>query len=304
MKILYVIAGMFLLVPATVRGSEAARYPRSGLLVDPAELAEEEARDNFTILDARKREEYDTEHVPGALWVDVSAWSEALGDGRDSEAWSVRIGELGISHKSKIVVYDDNRSRDSARVWWLLRYWGAGDVRLLNGGWKGWKAADLPVSSEEPQVERATFKATAATERLMTAQEVLDILKSGAIQIVDARSEAEFCGIDKQKNKVGGAIPGAKHLEWDDLIDSKTDRFKDADELRRLFAEAKIELDRPAVSHCQSGGRASVMAFALELMGVRDVRNYYRGWSEWGNEEGLPVMVPEEQKRKAEDTAE
>lgn len=304
MKIFPLLVGIALLSPAMVWGSEAAGYPRGGLLVDPTELAEEKARDNFTILDARKREDYETEHVPGARWVDVSEWSKALGDGRDSEAWSVRIGELGIGHESKIVVYDDSRSRDSARVWWLLRYWGAGDVRLLNGGWKGWKAADLPVSSEEPQVDQATFKATAATERLMTAQEVLDILKSGAIQIVDARSEAEFCGIDKQENKVGGAIPGAKHLEWDDLIDSKTDRFKDAGELRRVFAEANIELDRPAVSHCQSGGRASVMAFALELMGAKDVRNYYRGWSEWGNEEGLPVMVPEEQTGEAEDTAE
>lgn len=36
-----------------------------------------------------------------------------------------------------------------------------------------------------------------------------------------------------------------------------------------------------------------MMAFGLELMGARDVRNYYRGWSEWGNSENTPVIVSE-----------
>jgi 3-mercaptopyruvate sulfurtransferase SseA len=34
------------------------------------------------------------------------------------------------------------------------------------------------------------------------------------------------------------------------------------------------------------------MAFALELMGVKSVRNYYRSWSEWGNAEDTPIEKP------------
>ena len=90
-----------------------------------------------------------------------------------------------------------------------------------------------------------------------------------------------------------GAIPGAKHLEWDDLIDSETQRFKLADELSRLFREAGIDPTKPVTTHCQSGGRASVMAFALELMGDDQVRNYYRGWSQWGNESDTPIETPQ-----------
>jgi thiosulfate/3-mercaptopyruvate sulfurtransferase len=124
-------------------------------------------------------------------------------------------------------------------------------------------------------------------------QQVLELLPGDKLQIVDVRSDDEFCGIDIKENKRGGAIPGAKHLEWSDLIDQESERFKSPEELRGLLDEADIDLDRPMASHCQSGGRASVMAFGLELMGAKEARNYFRGWSEWGNAEHTPVVVPE-----------
>ena len=87
-------------------------------------------------------------------------------------------------------------------------------------------------------------------------------------------------------------MPGAKHLEWSDTLDKKTGRFKTAAELRRLFRDAGIDPSRPAVTYCQSGGRASVTAFALELMGAKHVGNYYKSWSEWGNADDTPVAKP------------
>jgi thiosulfate/3-mercaptopyruvate sulfurtransferase len=123
-------------------------------------------------------------------------------------------------------------------------------------------------------------------------QQVLQSLPDGQWQIVDARSEDEHCGIDKRDNRRGGAIPGAKHLEWSELIDQETQRFRSPAQLRQLLARAGITLDQPTASHCNGGGRAAVMAFALQLMGADDVRNYYRGWGEWGNAEGTPIEVP------------
>ncbi len=179
------------------------------------------------------------------------------------------------------------------RIWWILRYWGAPDVRLLNGGWVGWKAAGLSIEADKPRtVEPRVFQATPYAKRLSSKRQLLDGLKDKTLQIVDARSQAEFCGIDKQTNKRAGAIPGARQLEWIDLIDKKTQRFKTADQLRAIFREAGIELDKPTATHCQSGGRASVMAFALELMGATEVSNYYAGWGEWGNADDTPVVVP------------
>jgi thiosulfate/3-mercaptopyruvate sulfurtransferase len=110
-------------------------------------------------------------------------------------------------------------------------------------------------------------------------------------QIVDARSESEYCG-DANTAKRNGPIPGAIHKEWTEVIDKKTQRFKSPQELAKLFQEAGINLEQPSVTYCQSGGRAAVMAFALELMGVKSVRNYYRSWSEWGNAEDAPIEKP------------
>ena len=90
------------------------------------------------------------------------------------------------------------------------------------------------------------------------------------------------------------AIPGAVHLEWRELIDPSTHRFKSPDELGKLFKEKNIDLQKPIVTHCQSGGRAAVMAFALELMGAKDVSNYYKSWAEWGNADNTPIVKPKE----------
>ena len=260
--------------------------------MEPAALAKPEIGKQFIVLDARARKAFDESRVPGARWVDAAAWAKAFGSGKDGEAWSRRIGDLGIDGEAKVVVYDSSYSKDAARIWWILRYWGVADVRLLNGGWAGWKAAGLPIEADQPQAPAAkTFQATPQAKRLATKGQLLASLKDKTLQIVDARSEAEFCGTDKQKNKRAGAIPGARHLEWIDLIDKKTQRFKTADQLRTLFREAGVELEKPTATHCQSGGRAAVMAFAMELMGATAVSNYYASWNEWGNADDTPVVV-------------
>ena len=266
------------------------KYPRANLLIEPGDLAKAESQ--FIVLDARSRAKYDQGHVPGARWVDHAAWAKAFGDGKDADAWSKRIGGLGIDEHSKIVVCDDDFNKEAARIWWILKYWGASDVRLLNGGWKAWTSANLPTQSETPAMAASTFVAKPHAARLADKQELLDSLKQHDLQIVDARSEAEFCGEDAANNKRAGAIPGAKHLEWIDLLDKQTQRFKSPEEIEKLFAGAGIDLKAKTATHCQSGGRASVMAFGMELMGANDVSNYYRSWSEWGNSGDTPIVKP------------
>ncbi|MGL4423761.1 MAG: sulfurtransferase [Gemmataceae bacterium] len=276
--------------------TRAEDYPRADLLVEPAVLAKPESLKGFVILDARTKAKYEAGHVPVARWVDHADWAKVFGDGQDAAGWSKRIGGLGLTADSKVVVYDDNQAKDAARVWWILRYWGVKDVRLLNGGWIGWEKEKHPPEKAEPAIKASDFKAVAAPERMATKDELLKSLAGDKLQIVDAGSESEFCGIEAMKNKRAGAIPGAKQLEWIDLIEKDSHRFKSPDVLKKLFDAAGIKLDRPTATHCQSGGRASVMAYGLELMGAKDVRNYYKSWSEWGNADDTPVVKPESKK--------
>jgi len=292
MKLRIVFSTIALLIGSAVAG--AADYPNELLLVEPAELAKAKS---FIVLDARAKAKYEAGHIPGSIWVDHAAWAKAFDAGENANAWSKRIGELGIATDAKVVVLDDNSTKDAARIWWILKYWGVADARLVNGGWKGWLAGKQTVTDATATLAPAKFNAVSQADRLATKEQLLKAIDGGKLQIVDARSEKEFCGTEKMNNKKAGAMPGAKQLEWTDLLDSKTQRFKPADDLKKLFADAGIALDKPTATHCQSGGRASVMAFGMELMGAKDVRNYYKSWGEWGNADDTPI-VPGKPKEK------
>lgn len=273
-------------------------YAKPDLLIEAADLAKADSLKAYRILDARDKKKYDARHVPGSIWVDHESWSKTFGKTQDPNVWAPMIGGLGIDANTKVVVLDDALAKDAARIWWILRYWGVKDARILNGGWTAWKSGDHPVSTEIPNIETRTFRPMAAGSRLAAKENVLGIVndKKG-IQILDARSEKEHCGDEKLKNQRGGAIPGAMQLEWSDALDKSTQKFKSTRELSQILKEAGVDLSKPIVTHCQSGGRAAVMAFTLELMGAENVANYYRGWSEWGNDENAPIERPTPKKK-------
>jgi thiosulfate/3-mercaptopyruvate sulfurtransferase len=279
------------LIFTTSLSEEPPSYPRADLLIDPMELLKPEIAKQFRILDARPKDQYEAGHIPNAVWVDHDDWSKTFAKDQDSTRWQKLVGQLGITADTRVVLYDDHSTNRAARLWWILRYWGIRDVKLLNGGWKGWTAAHGPTTLETPKIETVEAALSPHPERLATKAQLIKSLPKHELQIVDARSESEYCG-EANTAKRNGAIPGALHKEWTEVIDKKTQRFKWPEELNKLFKEAGIDLNHSSVTYCQSGGRAAVMAFALELMGVKSVRNYYRSWSEWGNAEDTPVEKP------------
>ncbi|HLN27092.1 MAG TPA: sulfurtransferase [Gemmataceae bacterium] len=268
-----------------------AGYPRKDLLVEASALARPDLAERYRILDCRSKQKYLAGHIPSAACVDLADWSKAFGLGQDTAGWAKRLGALGIGIDTSVVVYDDTASKDAARIWWILRYWGVKDVRLLNGGWPAWKSSGSKVATEESTYSSPMPILHPQHDRLATKNQVLDSLKNKSFQIIDARTTGEFCGTEKTAKR-NGAIPGAIHLEWIELLDKYSQRFKNAEELSKIFRESGIDLANPSVTHCQSGGRAAVMAFALELMGAKEVRNYYRSWAEWGNADDTPIVKP------------
>jgi thiosulfate/3-mercaptopyruvate sulfurtransferase len=262
------------------------------LLIEPADIARQAAR-GLHILDARGKGKYLDGHVPGAVWIDATTWARAFGEGTDQAGWEARVGSLGITPATAVAIYDDNSSKDAVRMWWILRFWGVHDVRIVNGGWRGYVASGGPVEKSDLKADAVKTKLAPQRERVIIKSQVLALLKDGKadLQFVDARSVGEYCGTERTAAR-NGSMPGAKHLEWSDTLDAKTGRFKTAAELSRLFRDAGIDPHKPALTYCQSGGRSSVMAFALELMGGKDVRNYYKSWNEWGNDTDTPIVQP------------
>jgi thiosulfate/3-mercaptopyruvate sulfurtransferase len=275
-----------------------AKYTKPKLLIEAAELAKHKVSLKFRIVDVRGLAKYRAGHIAHAYPLEVKNLEDFSAKGW-KKVRKYLPDHLGITMDTTVVVYGDD-PREAARGWWLLTAWGVKDVRLLNGGWRAWQQAKGKTVKggppKPPQLPaKPGFYLIRPADRRADKKGLLRALKLRAkksrfatLQVIDARSEKEFCGVTKLAKR-GGAIPGAKHLEWIDLLDKKTQRFKTPAALSRLFKQAGIDLKKPAVTYCQSGGRAAVMAFGLELMGAKNVRNYYRSWAEWGNATDTPI---------------
>ncbi|MEM6330555.1 MAG: rhodanese-like domain-containing protein [Planctomycetota bacterium] len=249
----------------------------------------------LVVIDVRSRSAYDEWHVPSARWVDVGAWTAAFGEagayGKNAAAWSERIGALGIDADTTVVVYDRFFSPGAARVWWLLRYWGVDDVRLLDGGPFAYQRVAMRVpESRAAGRPPADFVAKPQTYRLAT--------RAGVLSRIAADSRSTGCLIDTRSDRefAGGAIPTASHSDWRAYVDAETGRLKPPAELRRLLRAAGVVGAAPAaergggsaadaqpavVTYCRTGGRASVVAFVAELVTGEPAANYWGSWNDW-----------------------
>src|SRR5262249_50762005 len=150
----------------------------------------------------------------------------------DAKAWGKEVGQLGIGTATPVVVYGSNLP-DTARVWWTLKYLGLSNVAILDGGWELWVKEQRPTDTAVPRIEAVPFEPKFQADRLEEIDALKKSLRSGKVTVVDARSTDEFTG-KEVRGKRGGHIPGAKHLEWKELL-VPDGRFKPPEQLRGLF---------------------------------------------------------------------
>ena len=258
------------------------------LLSTPADLASEPGA---LIIDLRPAEEFAAGHIPGAVHLDL--WGVSLIDTSEAplRAFMWMIGHLfslrGVTPDRPVVVYEQDSGMRAARAFWFLEYLGHPNVSVLDGGFKAWKRASLPVTTDVVPPVPSTWHGTPDASRLATWQQVRDRLGRPETAIVDTRSDEEYFG-EAVRAKRGGAVPGAVHLEWTNNLDADG-RYKPARDLRAMYAAQGITPDREVVTYCQGGYRAAHSYLALRLLGFPNVRNYTGSWKEWGDREDLPI---------------
>jgi len=226
---------------AAERGKTTEPKRDSQMLVEPAQLQKMLNDRNLRILDVRSMEEYSKAHILGAVRVDVGDWKSlaTADDGlHDVKGWAVKLGSLGITSKSHVVVYG-GRLTDTARIWWLLKYVGVENASLLNGSWESWPKSNRPAETSPPKIAATEFKPEFQADRLEVIDTLKKLLKSDKLKVVDARSDSEFAG---------GRIPGSAHLEWKELL-AKDGRFKTKSQLRELFRKQGIKPSQTAVCY-------------------------------------------------------
>jgi thiosulfate/3-mercaptopyruvate sulfurtransferase len=271
-------------------------------LVSTQWLADRLGEPGLTIVDAswhmpatgrNGREEYLASHIPGARFLDIDEVSDKSNPAPHmlpaADQFSAAMERLGIGSGDRIVIYDNSPLHTAARGWFTLRHFGARELAILDGGFQKWIAEGRRVESGEPSHRSARFDASDRPEEVVTKQQILDGL-DGAF--VDARGKPRFEGteLEPRPGMASGHIPGARNIPYSALY-NEDGTFRDREQLRRIFEEAKADPDQPFVASCGSGVTAASLVFATHLLGSDKARLYDGSWSEWGADPATPKAL-------------
>jgi thiosulfate/3-mercaptopyruvate sulfurtransferase len=232
-------------------------------------------------------------HIPGARFLGLAS----LFDAGSSVPYAMptpaqlaeRLASLGVGPGAAIVLYDDSAIRTSARAWFVLTALGKTNVAILDGGLGKWRSEGRALEVGTPATTPAAPSALTAPTRVRSKAEMLANLESNAEQVLDARSADRVygSGIDPVHGGPNGRIPGARNLPFTQVLNADG-TYKSPDELRAAFTAAGIDLAQPITASCGSGVTASVLLFALHLIGVETAALYDGSWSEWSADPATP----------------
>ncbi len=281
-----------------------AAYTHPEVLVDTAWVAAHLKDPNVRIaeVDYDPAANYELGHLPGSVLFD---WRKDINDParRDilsAEAMTSLFQRAGISDGTTVVLYGDFNNWFAAFAFWVFTYYGAKDLRLMNGGRKKWIAEDLPLTKDGATPAAGKFRAHAPNAALRVfledVRKALPDVKAGKLGLVDVRGPKEFSGeitappeYPTEHAQRGGHIPGAKNIPWAQAVrDDGT--FKSREELEAIYHAQGIRPEVPVITYCRIGERSSHSWFVLRyLLGYPDVRNYDGSWTEWGNLVRMPI---------------
>lgn len=237
---------------------------------------------------------YRDTHIPGAGFADLidalAVPGSRLPFALPSAARFARgMGALGVGPGTHVICYAQKSPMWATRLWWLLRYFGFDSVSVLDGGLVAWLASGLPVTASlpvVPVVPVARFEARERPELLATLSQVRN--RSWGC-LVNALAPSVFRGEGVTSYSRPGRIPGSVNTPAGSLLDPFTGRFLPAAELRSRLGSLLDESD--VVAHCGGGISATIVVFALALLGRGDIRLYDGSLAEWSADPSLPLAV-------------
>ncbi len=279
-----------------------ADYTNPGALVDTDWLEQNLSDPGIRIVEVDEdTDAYQKGHIPGALawnW-NTDLHAETGRDYVDQEGLSRLLQQAGVGDDTTVILYGGNNNWFAAYAYWLLRYLGFSNVRLLNGGRKKWELESRELTGEVPSFEATSIRVSGSVDdriRALRDDVLARVADPGSSHFVDVRSPEEYRGeklapdhLPQEQAQVPGHIPGAANIPWARAANDDG-TFKSADELRGLYEGAGVTPDKDVIAYCRIGERSSHTWFVLtELLGYDKVRNYDGSWTEYGSLVGVPV---------------
>jgi thiosulfate/3-mercaptopyruvate sulfurtransferase len=245
--------------------------------------------------DDRGREHYLEGHLPGAVFVDLEselADPPSAANGRHPLPSLQRLQgaarRWGISSGDVVVAYDATGGLAAARAWWLLRWGGLADVRLLDGGLDAWRLAGGLLEAGDVVPEPGEVVLTGGGMPVLSIDEAA-ALPSGGGLLLDARAGERYRGEVEPVDPRAGHVPGAVSAPTTENL-AADGSFRSAEELRRRFAALGATAGRPLGVYCGSGVTAAHEVAALAVAGV-EAALWPGSWSQWSNDLARPAAT-------------
>jgi thiosulfate/3-mercaptopyruvate sulfurtransferase len=276
-------------------------YAHPEVIVDTNWVVQHHKDSNVRIaeVDYDPTSNYNQGHIPNAILFD---WKKDINEPvkRDiltKEQLEALFSRNGISDSTTLVLYGDFNNWFAAFAFWVFKYYGAKDIRVMNGGRKKWIEEDKPLTKDAPSVTPTTYRVSKIDEKLRVyLHDVREALGKKHIGLVDVRGPKEYSGeilappeYPTEHAQRGGHIPGAQNIPWGQAV-KEDGTFKSVEELENLYKPKGITPDKEIIAYCRIGERSSHTWFVLKyLLGYPDVRNYDGSWTEWGNMVRSPI---------------
>jgi thiosulfate/3-mercaptopyruvate sulfurtransferase len=260
--------------------------------IDAKDLFKIMKDDNVVVVSAQKPASYNDFHITGSLNLPPKILTDD-----DPVPYVLKtvdemekiIGSKGISEKNLIIVYDEGSSKYSGRLYWVLKYLGVEQVKILNGGLESWKAIRKPVTSAATKLPATIFKANVQPQFVAEFDEVVKATGNDNFVIIDARSDSEYEGTNETSLRKGH-IPNAVHIEYKDVLTSKG-MIKSAEQLKELYESKGITPEKIIIIYCKTSVRAAIEFAALHsILGYNNVKVYDGAFSEWSASTSTKVM--------------
>lgn len=283
--LIVIVTGLSALLPA---GQASAAAP----IVDVGEVKAAIAR-GALLWDVRPTPLYRKGHIPGAINfgdAGVVLRNPVTEDFIDTAQIEKVLGQAGLDTTKEIIVYADRGSAYAHFGRFALRYFGAPNVSVFHDGIEGWQAAGGALETDNAVAPPVAVKLTEQPRLAVSTQDVVTRIRSGNVQIVDARTASEYAANDVRAIR-GGNIPGAVNIpyemNWKDpdtqtklsrrqVADNSGATLAPVDSLKALYA--KLDPAKETVVYCQSGVRAAETASVLETLGFKNVKVYDSSW--------------------------
>lgn len=266
-------------------------------VVQPAWVAEHANDPNLRILDVRLNPfDYFTSHVPGAVHIADNTFRGPNGS-LPVQYWQTEklkslFTQAGITDSSKVLVYSDGRDvLGATMVAYLLERSGHADIAILDGGFAGYKAAQLPLTKEFPQYTAGSFTIQDNSSVRVTLDQVKQALGQPNVVFIDPRPPELFAG-EQDVWIRNGHIPGAKNIPWVTFTvgEANFHQLKPLDEIRQILASRGITPDNDIIVTCSTGREATLQYHVLKhLLGYPNVRVYEGSWTEYSAQLDLPI---------------